>query len=106
LALQRFAGPFESDNLIRVIKSISATEAARSFSDLLARVRYRGEEFIIEKGGEPMCRVSPARVAERSTASSIAELLLRLPKPDSRYWDAVESAARKQPKAPKSRWGR
>ena len=30
---------------------ISATEAARSFSELLDRVCYRGETFIIERGG-------------------------------------------------------
>lgn len=87
-------------------KSISATEAARSFSKLLARVRYRGEEFVIEKGGEPMCRVSPVRSAARSTGADVARALATLPKPDSAYWDAVEETTRKQPRLPKSPWGR
>lgn len=38
---------------------ISATEAARGFSDLPNRVRYQRESFIIERAGEEICRVSP-----------------------------------------------
>jgi hypothetical protein len=56
------------DSLLRTTRSdyhtileshISATEAARTFSDILNRVRYRGEAFVVERGGEPVCRISP-----------------------------------------------
>ena len=97
-----------SDNLIPAMaKAISATKAARAFSDLLARVRYRGEEFVIEKGGEPMCRVVPVGARNvRSTAAEFAQALARFPHPDRAYLDVVEKLARTQPKVPGSRWGR
>ena len=85
--------------------SISATQAARSFSDILARVRYRGEEFLIEKGGEPVCRLTPVRVAAR-TARQLASIIGSLPKPDAQYLKEVERVSKRQPKVPKSRWGR
>lgn len=40
-------------------QNISATDAARSFADVVNRVRYRGEEFLIEKGGVPVARLGP-----------------------------------------------
>lgn len=89
--------------------TISATAAARNFSDLLARVRYRNEEFVVEKAGEEMCRILPlSSHAPRggSTAAELARIIGKLPKPDARYSDEVERVARRQPKAPKSPWGR
>ncbi len=34
------------------MKRISATGASRTFSELLNRVRYRGDSFVIERAGE------------------------------------------------------
>lgn len=34
--------------------SIGATKARRIFGQLLAKARYGNEQFIVEKGGEPM----------------------------------------------------
>jgi antitoxin (DNA-binding transcriptional repressor) of toxin-antitoxin stability system len=48
---------------------VSATHAARSFSELLDRVCYRGESFVIERRGELVCemsRVKPPARDERS----------------------------------------
>lgn len=38
---------------------IHATEAARRFSDLVNRTRYRGESFIVVRNGEEVCRMLP-----------------------------------------------
>jgi antitoxin (DNA-binding transcriptional repressor) of toxin-antitoxin stability system len=38
---------------------ITATEASRAFSDLLHRVSYKGESFIIKKGHRLMARIVP-----------------------------------------------
>jgi antitoxin (DNA-binding transcriptional repressor) of toxin-antitoxin stability system len=38
---------------------ISATEAARRLGDLLARVRYRGETFLIRRGRMIVARLGP-----------------------------------------------
>jgi len=40
---------------------ISATEAARRFSEILNRVRYRNESFVVKRGGAPVCEIVPVR---------------------------------------------
>lgn len=46
---------------------ISATELARRLGDVLARVRYRNDSFVVDRNGEPVARIVP--VAERSVTS-------------------------------------
>jgi antitoxin (DNA-binding transcriptional repressor) of toxin-antitoxin stability system len=82
---------------------VPATRAARGFSELLNRVRYRGETFIVERGGQAVCEISPVRPG-RFGAADLVDLLSALPKPDAGYWDAVERAARTQPPLPGSPW--
>jgi antitoxin (DNA-binding transcriptional repressor) of toxin-antitoxin stability system len=92
-----------SENLItsrRMDTPISATEASRSFSDLLNRVRYRGESFLVERGGEVVCRISPA-VPPRITVAELVQLLEAGPHPDTEYVNALEEAVRTQPVLPK-----
>lgn len=84
---------------------ISATQAARTFSDLLNRIRYRGEVFVIERGGEPICEMSPVK-PPRFSGSDLLGLLRSLPKPDAGFWDAVEEATRQGPTVPESPWER
>lgn len=85
--------------------TLSATQAARTFSDLLNRVRYRGEAFVIERGGEPVCEISPVKPL-RFTGADLLVLLRSLPKPDAAFWDAVEEATRQETGVPASPWER
>ena len=86
-------------------KKISATDAARSFSDVVARVRYRGEEFVVEKGGEAVCRISPVdQAVSKSTIGDLLALLKSMPPVDDGYREAVLELTRKQPKLPRSPW--
>ena len=78
---------------------ISATRAARNFSDLLNRVVYRGEAFLIERGGQPVCRIVPAG-PRRCTVADLVEFLRTAPKPDPGYWDDLEEIIRSQPPLP------
>lgn len=82
---------------------ISATQAARTFSDLLNRVCYRGEEFIVERGGEPVCTISPVKPLQ-CTGVELAALLTSLPKPDAAFWDTVEEVTNQYPDLPQSPW--
>lgn len=86
-------------------RTVSATEAARQFSDLLNRVRYRGDTFVIERGGEPVGRLSPAAPA-RCTLAEFVGFLRSGPKADPGYWDTVAAITKRQPKLPKSPWRR
>jgi hypothetical protein len=83
---------------------ISATEAARSFPELLDRICYRGETFVIERGGEPVCEMSHV-IPPRFTGADFSTLLHSLPKPDPRYWDAVEERTKQTLAVPESPWG-
>ena len=50
--------------------TISVTEAARNFADIVSRVFYRGERFVLERGGRPRGSTgpgSPRRTARRSS---------------------------------------
>jgi antitoxin (DNA-binding transcriptional repressor) of toxin-antitoxin stability system len=80
---------------------ISATEAARSFSELMNRVRYRGESFIVERSGKPICEILPAQPA-RFSGTDLASLLRSMPHPDEEYLDIVEELLTKQPSVAKS----
>jgi antitoxin (DNA-binding transcriptional repressor) of toxin-antitoxin stability system len=39
--------------------TISATELARRLGDVLGRIRYRGDSFVVERNGEPVARITP-----------------------------------------------
>jgi antitoxin (DNA-binding transcriptional repressor) of toxin-antitoxin stability system len=40
-------------------KRLSATDLARRLGDILGRIRYRGESFLIERNGTPVARLIP-----------------------------------------------
>jgi antitoxin (DNA-binding transcriptional repressor) of toxin-antitoxin stability system len=80
---------------------ISATKAARSVSELMNRVRYRGESFVVERGGKPICEILPAGPPKFS-GSELASLLRSLPKPDAEYLSGVEDLVTNQSTVAKS----
>ncbi len=49
---------------------ITATELARRLGDILGRIRYRGDAFIVERSGEPVARIGPIPAR---TAGSLGE---------------------------------
>lgn len=57
------------------MRSISATEAARSFSDLLDAVEHRGEGFAIIRRGKAVARLTPVgRGSGKEVKALLAEL--------------------------------
>ncbi len=86
-------------------RRLSATEAARNFSELLNRVRYRGETFIIERGGEAVGELRPA-APSRFTGADFVALMSCMPPVDEEFLEAVEEAARTQPPIQVSPWER
>ena len=57
--------------------TISVTEAVRNFADFINRVVYRGEQFVLERGGRPVARLSPVPRAGR--LGDLVDLLDTLP---------------------------
>jgi antitoxin (DNA-binding transcriptional repressor) of toxin-antitoxin stability system len=85
------------------VRVVSATEAARSFSDLINRVCYRGETYIVERGGHPMCELSPV-ATRRFTGADFSAILPTLARPSEDFLKVVEEAIRRQASVDASPW--
>jgi len=57
--------------------TISVTEAVRNFADFINRVAYRGERFVLERGGRPVALLVPAPQAGR--LGDLPDLLATMP---------------------------
>ena len=77
---------------------VQATELARSLSDILNRVHYRGESFVIERNGRPVARLGPAEPQEGPTLRELVDVLERFPALDKDFADDLEAVQSSQPK--------
>ena len=92
-----------SDIFTAMKTHVSATQAARTFADLVNRVYYRGEIFVIEQDGTPLCQLVPIH-PPRCTVAELVQLMRRLPAPDEAYWQTLEALTQQQPALPPSPW--
>jgi len=83
---------------------ITATELARSLSDVLNRVRYRGERFIVERNGEPVATLAPAGPEKSMTLRQLVELLKQVPPPDEDFANDLRAIRESQPPAGMPKW--
>jgi prevent-host-death family protein len=60
------------------VRRVSATEAARQFSDLLDKVERDGETFVVERRGRAVASLAPAAAVSGRTVKK----LLRSQAPD------------------------
>lgn len=59
--------------------TISTTEAARHLGDYLARVKHKGERFVIAKNDQPIAELAPAAGRHRGTWGELRAAVARLP---------------------------
>ncbi len=85
-------------------RTITATEFARTLSDVLNRVRYRGERFVIERNGEPIAALSPAGPMSGITLRELAARLGTLRLPGDGFADDLAAAQASQPSANVPTW--
>ena len=52
-------------------KTLTVTEAARNFSDVVNKVFYRGESMELTRGGKVVARLVPAGVIEAPTGREV-----------------------------------
>ena len=69
--------------------TISTSEAARHLGDYLARVKHKGEHFILTKNDQVIAELSPATGSRRATWAEIVAALARLPH-DPTFADDLE----------------
>jgi prevent-host-death family protein len=69
---------------------MTATDAARTFSDVLNRVAA-GEEIVVTRSGAPVAVIAPPR-DQLVSADRFRELLAGAPPPDDEFADDVRAA--------------
>lgn len=83
--------------------TVSATELVRRLGDILGRVRYRRETFLIERNGRPVARLTPVDVA--SPATPLGEALSAwCERRDPSFADDLERVGAAD-RAPANPWG-
>ena len=87
-------------------RRISAAQAARSFSEILNRVKYRGESFIVERNREPVCRIEPVRRREPLTTDRFDAFWKSIPRPDDKFADDLEEIHGQFRDMPDTAWER
>lgn len=70
------------------MRTITATEASRRFSDLLDAIE-RGETVIITRGNHAVAEIGPAR---RRTGADLRSALADVPPPDDRFAGDIAAA--------------
>ena len=83
---------------------ITATDLARSLSDILNRVRYKGETFVIQRKGEPIATLAPSGPKPGVTLGELAEALGKLTMPGDGFADDLEAIQASQTKADPPHW--
>ena len=89
------------------LNRISATEAARRLSDILSRVRYRGERFEIVRGREIVAVIGPAsggRSVPLRDLDHVFETLPRLSPEEVDGFLADVEAIRREAGLPAPKW--
>jgi prevent-host-death family protein len=69
---------------------ISATELARTLGDVLARVRYRGDTFVVERNGDPVARVTPVPEGSPTTLREAFAAWRAAGPPSPEFADALD----------------
>lgn len=59
---------------------ISSTDARESFAEIINRVFYSGEEFIVQKRGKPVIKIVKVAKSEKQGRMNAAEFLSQITK--------------------------
>ena len=83
---------------------ITATELARSLSDVLNRVKYKGEQFVVERNGEEVARLV-APLPKGGTWNDLIRIMIEHPV-DDQFADDLEAVHNdwNQPLPPIADW--
>jgi antitoxin (DNA-binding transcriptional repressor) of toxin-antitoxin stability system len=68
---------------------VSSTEAARHLGDYLARVKHKGERFVLTKNDQPIAELRAATGSRSATWAELVAAMDRLPR-DSSFADDLE----------------
>jgi antitoxin (DNA-binding transcriptional repressor) of toxin-antitoxin stability system len=91
------------------MKTITATEAVRKFSEILNSIKYAGTDYMIIRGGKPIATIRPAENQPRQlTLGDLSEVVKSLPTigdEAARFNKDLKEARKHQPHMPrKDKW--
>lgn len=88
-------------------RSVSATDAAKTFGAIVDRVRETGATYTVERSGRPVARISPVENAA-FTMADFRKLIASLPRGEREHADAVERVAARhnKPRVRRNPWAR
>jgi len=79
---------------------LSASELARKVGEVLGRIRYRRDSFVVEKNGEPVARIVPVAAPPLPSVHEVLAAWSEAGKPDVGFaTDLSLVAARDRPPA-------
>ena len=90
--------------MVIVETRITATELAKSLSDVLNRVHYRQERFLIERSGQPVAVLGPPAPAAGMTWRQFVALLQEVPPAGEDFADDLEAVQSSQASAGNPPW--
>jgi prevent-host-death family protein len=73
---------------------LTATELARNVGDVLARIRYRGDSFLVERNGEPIARIVPLEEHPHGTVGEALGAWREAGAPDPSFADDLDRIER------------
>ncbi len=82
---------------------LSATELARKLGDVLGRIRYMGDTFLIERNGNPVARIVPVAEHPPTSLREAVAAWCGAGEPDLEFADALDRVADAD-RAPESPW--
>ena len=82
---------------------ISSTSLVRSIGDILGRVRFRGEAFIIERSGKPVAVLSPYPATEATSLAGTIGTWVDAGPPDLEWANVIENVGTDD-QPPEDRW--
>ncbi len=88
-------------------KTISATEAARSFSEVLNQVQYRDMSFSIERGKKVIARLVPPALPAGLPLADLNRLIAGLPRlgqAEASKWRAEVRTVRRARRPQARKW--
>ena len=88
----------------RTTKQLTATELARNLSDVLNRVHYGGEQFLITRNGKPIATLTPPTRESLPTVGDLLETIRDLPRLGPSFGDDIEEVISNQSKSEPPVW--
>jgi hypothetical protein len=83
---------------------ISATDLARRLGDVLGRIRYRGDSFLVERNGALVARIGPPEAVTGPTLDDTLDAWDEASHHDASFADDLERV-NAEDRVPEDRWG-